>query len=349
MLFVISMPLLLIAEEEPRTWTDNKGNKIEAALLAADNEKISVRLNGKIVDIPLWRLSKEDQNYAMEWQEGVHSDDDEDEDQEGEDTAGGLNQLGDKPVVAAGTSTFDGKELITGGKVNLFEYEYDAESLEMLKKKFKAEDTGYRIAIAVPADFDPSKPQKVIVVMGATNNAKQAADGNTATVGFYAGWAVSKGWVCIGYDSNIGLAAIHDGANIRAVNKLKAAWPGITGWTIATGGNSGGAKGALREICLLKSMGLPARGVFMGGCNFAGNLTAGRDIYKLSKGDIRDIRFYSSYYEGPADADAIIGGVIGTIKGEGGVIIRDVRFKDSFEERKNQFQAALAWFEQATP
>lgn len=338
------MPLLLVAEEEPRTWTDNKGNKIEATMLSADNEKVSVLLNGKVVDIPLWRLSEEDQNYARGWVEDGGDDDDEEEEDE-QDPAGEVN----KPGPAAGAATFDGKELITGGKVNLYEYEYTEEYIKEITKKYKAEDKGYRIAIATPADFDPSKPQKVIIVMGATNNAKQAADGNTAAVGFYAKWAVSKGWVCVGYDSSIGLAATHDGANRLALDKLAQAWPGFRGWVIATGGNSGGAKGALREICLIKQKGLPARGVFMGGCNHAGNLAAGRDIYKLGKGDIRDIRFYSSYYEGPADADAIIGGVIGTIKGEGGVIIRDVRFKDSFEERKNQFQAALAWFEQATP
>lgn len=349
-LLLLTVPLLLTAEEETRTWTDIDGKKIEAAMLGFDNEKVSLSLKGKVVEVPLWRLSKEDQDFARGWEDeggGFGGDDDEDN----EVKEGGNDKLkeADKPRLPPGSSTFDGQELITGGKVNLYEYKYDDELLAKIKKKYKAEDTGYRIAISVPADFDPNKPQKVIIILGATNNAKQAADGNTAAQKFYAGWAVSKGWVCIGYDSNIGLAAVHDAANVCAVEKLKQAWPGIQGWPIATGGNSGGAKGALREICLIKNMGLQARGVFMGGCNYAGNLATGRSVYKLSKKDLKDIRFYSSYYEGPQDADATIKGVISTIKGEGGDIIKDVRFKDSFDERKNQFQLALEWFEQAAP
>lgn len=339
----------LVSAQKPRIWTDVDGRKIEATMLGLKNDSVRVLLKGKEIQIPMNRLSEEDRHYAQDWKPGDEEPEEDVEDEEPE--ADAPKDPDKKPAdvrLPAGKATFDGKELITGGKSNFYEYDYSEEYIKDIKKKFKAEDTGYRIAISVPADFDPSKPQKVFVACGAANNAKQAADGNIGAQRFYAGWAVSRGWVCIGYGSNIGLAATHDGGYLQSIDKLKEVWPGFAGWTIVTGGNSGGAKGALRDACTLKHKGVPVRGVFVAGCNDAGNLAWGRDAYKLSKGDIKEMRFYLSSSR-TGYGQATIDGMIASIKGEGGSVIRSELFDDNFDNRKAQLHIALDWFAQAAP
>jgi len=50
-----------------RTWTDDTGRTIEADMVSADTESVTVLLNGKEVKIALSRLSEADQKYSAEW------------------------------------------------------------------------------------------------------------------------------------------------------------------------------------------------------------------------------------------------------------------------------------------
>jgi hypothetical protein len=56
------------AKEEPRTWTEaGTGRTLEAALVSKDKTKVRLRTKaGKIVDIPLERLSREDLQWLLE-------------------------------------------------------------------------------------------------------------------------------------------------------------------------------------------------------------------------------------------------------------------------------------------
>lgn len=92
--FLLFALVLSLAQSSARTWTDRQGKKIEAALVAADDIEVVVRLkSGKIATIPLIRLSDEDQDYAQNWVPG--QEDEEKEEAKGEGGEGadddGLN------------------------------------------------------------------------------------------------------------------------------------------------------------------------------------------------------------------------------------------------------------------
>lgn len=332
--------------EDTRSWTDVDGRVIQAKMLRLDFDKVRVLFNGKEVSIPLSRLSAADRKYAEEWVPG---------DGTSGDTSGGTPDDSPEPAAgggakAAGSSSFDGKELVTGGKINLYEYDYTEEYVANVKKKFKAEDTGYRIAVAVPSGFDPARPQKVFIAMAPGNNAGQVAAGNTAALRGFAGKGVEAGWVCVAYDSNLGLANVHNGAYVLAIEKLREVWPGFAGWTIATGGSSGGAKGSLSNACLLTSKEIPVRGVFLAGCNSAANMTWGCDTYKVRKADVREMRvFISTGKKDNLVSRGQVESVIATLREEGVRTIRDESFEGGHEMNREHFVQALEWFAQDTP
>lgn len=143
--------------------------------------------------------------------------------------------------------TFDGKPLITGGKVNKYEYAYTEEDLATVKKKYKSDDTGFKIAIAVPHNFDPAGPMKVFIPSTAVNNAKQGLSGNFGVVGFYAKKCAENGWVCIAEDTNLGRKN-HNMDFVRAFDKINKEWPGFKNAEFAVGGFSGGAKGCWWDV-----------------------------------------------------------------------------------------------------
>lgn len=337
-MFFMMVAGTLCAEEAVRTWTDVQGRQIEAKLLGTETDKVRVLINGREVTIPLERLSEADRKYV------------EDSTQNGSKAEPAAEQ--NKTAVApAGALTFDGKELKTGGAINIYEYEYPPEYRELLKKKFKCEETGYKIAVAVPSDFDPGKPQKVFIAMCPGNNEAEMKAGNTAAMQrLYARKAVDQGWVCIAYDSDRGMATKHDGAYEKALEKIIEVWPGFRGWTIATGGLSGGAKASLTNTCFLISKEVPVKGLFLTGCNNAGNLSAGRDMYKVSKAKLKDTQCLIS--TGRSDGlvkETHVEGVMKAIEDGGIKTIRDERFDGGHNLNHEHFVLALEWFGKATP
>ena len=337
------------AEEEMRVWTDVNGRKIEARLLDVGINEIRVILKGKEVRIPFVKLSEADRKYAEEWkanggEPGGSGDAEEPGDSEEAEKGGDTAKPG------AGSASFGDKPLVTGGKVNVYEFDYDEETRSALVKNFKAEDTGYRIGVAAPVGFDPAKPQKVFIVMSPGNNAGQMTAGNIRSLGQFAQRGVDEGWVCIAYNSNLGLPTTHYAGYEQAVKKLLEIWPGMQGWTIATGGISGGAKGACINVNLLTARGLPVTGLFLQGCNSAENLSSTRDKFKVSKGDLRGVRcFVSTGKTDPLVSAGQVEGVIGTVKGEGIKTIRDERYDGGHDLNLDHLAMALEWFLASDP
>lgn len=340
--FFTAFPCAKAAADDIRSWTDVDGRVIEAKMLGLKVDKVRVLFNGKEVSIPLARLSEADREYAEEWVPG--------DEVSGDDPAPDEGGAEKKPPMAAGSSTFDGRELVTGGKINLYEYDYPEGYAAKLRKKYKSEDTGYRLAVAVPSGFDPSLPQKVFIAMAAGNNAEEVKAGNTAALNGFAGKGIEAGWVCVAYDSNLGASVQHNGAYERAIEKLKEVWPGFAGWTVSTGGISGGAKAAQTNACLLVSKEIPVRGVFLAGCNSAGNMTWARDAYGVSKSGVREIRVLMS--TGKSDnlvSRGHVESVIKTLRNEGVKKVRDESFEGGHELNSEQFAVALEWFGQDDP
>jgi len=51
-----------------RSWTDARGASVEARITGADMEKVTLeRVDGRVITIPLARLSAPDQEYVREW------------------------------------------------------------------------------------------------------------------------------------------------------------------------------------------------------------------------------------------------------------------------------------------
>lgn len=333
-MFLISL-LALHGNVSARKWTDTLGRTIEADIVRVDAEAVTVLTGGREVRIPLAKLSEEDQKFCEEWLE-----------RSGKAEA---EEAGDEPEppqagAAKGEIQFDGKPLSTGGKVNVFSYDYSPEALDAAKKSLKDGETGFRIGIAVPAGFDPTKPQRVFIANTAQNNAQQTAQGNTAMAGFFAKQCVEQGWVCFAYDSNLGRPT-HNQDLISAVAKMNEVWPQFSQWKFVCGGFSGGGKAAFWPAAYLLREKYQVTGLFLANTNedFSG-VTAKE--YRIKKSDYANV----SVFWGSGKWDEVATKQTGemmkkSLEGNGMKEVR-VEFHDGKHSLHHpQFIEALKWFE----
>jgi hypothetical protein len=313
-----------------RTWTDASGKTIDAELVSADEKSVTVNKAGKPFTIPLEKLSQGDRTFVSEWLK----------DQEGKKptTAAGGNSA------TAGADQFDGKPLLKGGKVNLYEYSYDAETLERVQKKHKGKDTGYRIAIAVPADFDPAKPQKVFIANTAINNDAEALRGNTSVMGTYAKHCIDAGWVCLAYDSNVGRSN-HNTDIYSSFALLAKVWPKSKEWCYAVGGFSGGSKACFDPCGYLIKSEYNVAGALLMGCNHDRS-GEGKTRYKASASGYKKLKVYLS----TGDTDALVTAdslksVISSLKSNGIRNIKSESYTGGHTLHKPHITEALKWFE----
>jgi hypothetical protein len=319
--------------QSERTWTDVDGRTMQATIVSVGEDRVRVLFKGRETSIPLERLSAADREYVEKWEE-----------ENGDEAPAGET----KPAGGQTTSgaTFDGKALTPGGRAQVFEFEYTAEFKEELKKKYKgkAEDTGYRISIAVPEGFDPTKPQKVLIPLAGQNNEGQTKAGNIAAMGAFAGKALAEGWVCIAYDSNLGSATVHTGAYHGAIDKILLQWPQAKTWSFAVAGSSGGGKAALGHAPLLASRDLPVRGIYLAGVNSATNLTERRDAHRVAKGAFRETRcFISTGKKDGLVSKAHVESVVATLRAEGVRDIREEWFEGGHEVFGEHIPEGLRW------
>jgi predicted esterase len=317
------------------------GRKIEAEIVRADADSVTVLRGGREVKISRVKLSEEDQKFCDEWIEngGKVAEENDDSGEAGDEAK--PPQVG----AAKGEIEFDGKPLVTGGKVNVFSYDYELEELNSAKKNLKDGETGFRIGIAVPAGFDPSKPQRVFIANTAQNNAQQTAQGNTAMAGFLEKQCVEEGWVCFAYESNLGRPN-HDQDLVSAVAKMNEVWPQFRQWKFVSGGFSGGGKAAFWPAAYLLKNSYDLTGLFLANTNqdFSGDA---RTFYKIKKSDYSDV----SVFWGTGKWDEIATQKTGemmkkSLEGNG---MKQVRVE--FHEGKHslyhpQFIEALRWFKE---
>lgn len=321
LLLVFGLNPLLTA----RTWTDKDGRAIEAEIVSADDTHVTIQKADKEFKLPLARLSDADQEYVKGWL------------QEQQEKAAAKAAEPVAPAVP-GEVSFDGKPLVLGGKTNLFEYEYTPEQLAEVKKD-KGTDTGYKIALALPADFDPARPQKVFVVSTAVNNAKQGADGNVGMMGFFGKQCAQNGWICLAYDTNLGRQN-HFGDLKAACEKINAQWPQFKTWNFAVGGFSGGAKACFFPCGYLLKNEYKVVGAFLAGCNedFSGT---GRDLFKTPKAAYKDLKVFMGNPTYKADYAAP---VAASMKKNGISNIRAEVHQGKNSMDYGQLAEALKWF-----
>ncbi|MGJ8672878.1 hypothetical protein [Rubritalea sp.] len=72
----IAVTIFLFSQVNARTWTDVKGRSLEAELINKTDTTVTVLLKGKETEIPLTKLSKQDQEFVKGWEaEGAQASD----------------------------------------------------------------------------------------------------------------------------------------------------------------------------------------------------------------------------------------------------------------------------------
>ncbi len=328
MIFPLMVCILLQGVAWSRTWTDASGKKMEAEIISADATNVTVNKAGKKFTIALEKLSESDRTFVSEWIEQQK--------EANPNPQGGGTSKG-------GGDQFDGKPFVKGGKVNLYEYEYDADTLKRVQKIHKGKDTGYRVAIAVPADFDPSMPQKVFIANTAVNNDGERSRGNTGVMGMYAKDCIDAGWVCLTYDSNIGRS--NNNSDIYcAFDLLNKVWPKSKEWSFAVGGFSGGAKGCFDPCGFLIKHDYNVVGALLIGCNedWSGK---GKERYKASSSGYKKMKVFLS--TGDKDnlvPEASVNSVLNSLKSNGLKNVKSESFSGGHAVHKPHIADALKWF-----
>lgn len=312
-----------------RTWTDTTGRAIEADFVRADATSVTLLFKGKETRLPLDRLSESDRKWIVDNQS----------------TAGG----GTAPAAAPGEFSLAGTQVKAGGPV----VTVLAPLTEKTLKEFKGtKPTKLKLAVKLPAGFDPAKPQHVLWVSAAINSDKERVAGNCAAIGGYANTATEAGWVVIAADTDAGNPRREDNqdgdhgdeaVHRQAVETLAATWPGVKTWQFACAGFSGGAKATFYRVGQLLAAELNVTGMFLGGCNE--NRTEGaRAETHFPKSKLRKVRVFVS--NGKADTIATpdqAKAVADAVDGDFG----DVKFElyeGGHGLNPGELKKALAWF-----
>jgi predicted esterase len=329
----IVIPLVILAAglatAHARTWTDIQGRSIEAELVRVDGGDPVVNLRGKETKLPLAKLSAADQEFVAKWQA--------DHPAVGTDAA-------KAQAPTTGAITLAGVTIQPGPKQHLIEKPFPADVVKDLKEKG---ETMLKLAVAVPADFDPAKPMKVFVVSTAVNNDAERAAGNIAKFNMYAGACTEQGWVCMAADTDKGFPSTAH--TIAAACELMAKeWPGFARGRFAVGGFSGGSKACFFNAAWLGKNKYTLAGAYLGGCNHD---TSAENFEKMKtpSGAYRKLKVYVGSGKTDKIATPEQGEEVEKSLKENG--IRNVRLElhdGGHAMSREQFIAALQWFGEMT-
>lgn len=310
-----------------RSFTDISGKTIEAEFVSLADGTVTISKNGQPFKLPLARFSKADQEYMQE-------------------------QAAKAPAaapVATSAVQLNGRELTRNGAVQIIEAPLTEETL---KKTRKAKDiTGIKIGIALPANFDPAVPQKVLWVSAPINNDAERTSGNTAAIRGYSGTAIAEGWVVIAVDCNLGNPRREDNEAAetdvpiqhQAVAMLSNAWPGFAKSIFACAGFSGGSKASFYRVGQLATADLNVAGLFLGGCNQDLTEDAKKET-KVRGGDLRKVKVFVSNGRKDTIATVDAGKAVGTSADKEFGEVRIETYDGGHSISKEHLKSALAWF-----
>ena len=332
---------------EARTWTDAAGRTVEADLVRVDGGNAVLKMDGKEVPVPLTRLSGQDKRFVDDWKKSQPAG--------GPVTpAAGPANPGTAPATgAAGGSglTVCGVPMKLGGSVNIVEEPLSPSAVRGFAKA-APKPTTLKIGIALPANFDPEKPQHVMWVSAAINSEGERKHGNIGALGHYVKTAIAAGWLVVAADTELGNPRLEDNQNSaggdlavhqQAVEALAKAWPKFKTWEFACCGFSGGAKATFYRVGDLIASHLNVIGMFLAGCNQ--NMTAAAcqetrcPIGKLHKVNVYIINGQKDDVSTVAHAQTVERG----LKGAYGKV-KLVLFDAGHNMNQAEFGKAIAWF-----
>lgn len=211
---------------EVREWTDASGRKVQAEFVEAADGKVKLRVAGKITLFPIEKLSAEDRDYIKQ-KTSPPSD----------------------PKAAPGGGapkalTFEGQPLVPG-KLLQVSVPLEPADKKLCDLRYGVPVTTTSVGIITPEDFDPAKPQKVLLVSITASSQKSSV----TEIGVYQKAALKAGYLCLAADGEKGKGGGKnpgDDFGLRwavmhsALAGLKRSFPGSEKWHYATAGFSGG-------------------------------------------------------------------------------------------------------------
>lgn len=319
--------LLSLLSSQARTWISADDRKIDAHLVAANTEEVILNRAGKKFRLPLTDLSSADQNYLADLRT-LHADN------------GGTGPI----------RGLFGVPLIAGQRIEA-EAPLSKETTTLLSKN-KVPPTGLKIALHLPKNFDPSKPQKVLWPTGGLNHDREWKAGNIANLNRYSPPALERGWIVITADTNQGNPAEvkafnHPGIKafyLEVIAELTGVWPNFKRWRHAACGFSGGSKVSCYTICTLRAAKANVVGQFLGGCNFSLAPQA-MDMAGIKPADLAKVKlFYSAGKDDDFLNPTSALHVINSSKESGYKHIREEWYDGAHTLNYTEFAKALDWF-----
>lgn len=244
-LFIPALLALLAIPLHGRTWKSSDGKEIEAELVRIEDRAVVISMQGKEYTVPLDKLSQADRDFVAEEKAKAN--------RSPLDVLGTTLKPGARTVVATNlskktASALDGNQL---------------------------QPTRMKIAIELPEDFDPAKPQKVFWAVGGINDENERKSGNIGIMDRYAATARGLGWIVIAADTEHGnprestVQVVQGDTEFHeeVVARISESWPDFPNWRHACGGHSSGAKGSFFRAAQLRKSGVEVVGLFLSGCN----------------------------------------------------------------------------------
>lgn len=269
--------------EGVREWRSADGKVVSGELVSGTEEEVVLRVKEQTFTVPLARLSEGDRAVALAWWKAQQ-----------------LPEPGSLPMALSG------QELLPG-KVTMFRLPVPEARAARAVKEAKGLDAAQSFdvdlkmeaclaAVYLPADFEPSRNWKVLIVQ---STARSSANGTSCTkaVNGYREAADAQGWVVIATDKEDGVAVdpvYHRWEQLASLlDEMERVWPHSQKWPVAGAGFSGGAKYAQLMLCLVLERGRQPLGVFCSGCNQEMTSTRWAEL-KLGKDAKKFPRFFFS-------------------------------------------------------
>lgn len=199
------------------------------------------------------------------------------------------------------------------------------------------------VGLMLPEGFDPSKPQKVLVVFSTDDN----GGAHLKALPRFGGVATRNGWVAIAATGPVlenKLSPEWHAAMIYAgLRALRDRFPGAEKWRYCVGGNSGGGLRSSMMACALLDAGYPVEGVFMGGSGDE-RFTVGQAVFKPERSKVRSLAVYLAVGKNDPKVDAARADYVANAVKKLG--IKNIR-RDSYDGghgmKESSLTAALEW------
>ena len=259
----LAVVIFLTGSAHARVWTDTQRRTWDGDFLRIEGANAVFMVRGQEYPFPLTNLSAADRTFINNATAAASKPS---ATLPGAQPSGVTKPAPSAPVApaAAGALDFLGVTILPGKTVQGMAKAppSSAKSLEFYYKK--PSDT-VKVAIAVPQDFDPVKPQRLLIT-----SASSSGDGfSIKNMGTYTAAALARGWMVMSADGENGKPQ-YDNPGFREallntlLDAVEKKWPKAKAtWSVATAGFSGGAGYASNQALILVNAGWQEIGMLL--------------------------------------------------------------------------------------